>query len=303
MVKLTGWKKHAAYVALFLVAFALALRQTFPADAVRERVVLEAAALGWQVKVVDVGPAGFLGARFTGVTLESRDGVRLPLDDAEASLRLRSLLFGRPGVDFAAHLFEGRVKGVFEEGRGARRLAATVSGIDLTKAGALRKMLGIDLGGTVEGDLDVTLDLREAAKSAGKLDLRVDKAALLGGQVQLASMGGGAFTLPRADLGAVVAQATVKDGKAVFDKLEAKSADFEMSGQGLTVTLQQRLAFSPVFGKARFKLQDGFWQKSGNPGLKSIADMALASARAQDGAFQFQIFGTLSSPQARPSPQ
>jgi type II secretion system protein N len=302
MVELKGWKRTAAYAAFFAIAFALALRQTFPADAVRERLVLEAAAQGWQVKVADVGPGGFLGVRFTGVTLESREGARLPVEELRASLRPLSLLRGRMGVSFDARLFEGRVQGLFEEGRGARRLAADLQDLDLSRAAAVRRAVGVDLSGTLRGNVDLTLDLRDGTKSTGKVDLRVDKAALVGGAVQLAALGG-PLTLPRAELGTVVAQASVKEGKALFDKLEAKSPDVDAAGEGLAVTLQPRLAYSPIYGKARVKLEEGFWQKGGGAALKSVAEAALGPARGRDGAYHFQIFGTLSSPQARPAPQ
>jgi type II secretion system protein N len=300
--KLEGWKRYAAYGALFAAAFALALRQTFPADAVRERLVMEAASQGWQVRIADVGPGGMLGVRFTGVTLESREGARVPLEEVQASLRLWPLLLGRRGLDYRAQLFQGQVRGLVEEGRSARRLVAHLSGIDLAKAGALRKALGVDLGGTLGGDVDLTFDAREPARSTGRVDLRVDKAALLGGQVSLPSFGG-ALTLPRADLGAVVAQASVREGKAIFDKLEARSPDVELFGEGLAVTLQTRLAFSPIFGKARFRFQDAFWQKGGSAALKGVTEAALAQARGKDGSYWFQVFGTVSAPQARPAPQ
>lgn len=300
--KLDGWKKYAAYGALFALAFAVALRQTFPADAVRERLVMEAAAQGWQVRISDVGPGGVLGVRFTGVTLESREGARVPMEEVQASLRLWPLLLGRRGLDYRAQLYQGQVRGLVEEGRSTRRLVAHLQGLDLAKAVALRKALGVDLAGTLGGDVDVTLDAREPARSTGKVDLRVDKAALLGGQVNIPGFGG-SLTLPRTDLGAVVAQATVKDGKAVFGKLEARSPDVELTGEGLAVTLQPRLAFSPLFGKARFRFQDAFWQKGGSAALRGVTEAALAQARGQDGSYHFQVFGTVSAPQARPAPQ
>jgi len=303
-LKLEGWKKYLAYGALFAVAFALALRQTFPAEAVLERLVIDAAAQGWQVKVADTGPGGFLGVRFTGLTLESLEGVRIPVDQVTASLRIWPLFLGKRGVNFDARLYDGRVQGLLEEGRTSRHVVAKVQGVDLAKSAAIRKALGVDLGGTLQGDLDLSLDGREPARSSGALALRVEKATLLGGQVNLPSLGGN-LSLPRADLGAVVAQATVKEGKAVFDKLEAKSADVELSGEGMSVTLQARLAYSTVFGRARVKLQDGFWQKSGASGnaLRGVAEVTLAPARGRDGAYQFQVVGTLSAPSARPAPQ
>lgn len=299
MIELKGRRKHAAYAVLFGLALLFSLRQTFPAEAVRSRLMVEAAAQGWQLKVADVGPAGLIGVRFTGLSLESRDGVRVPVEEVKASLRILPLLLGRRGVDFDARLYDGRVRGLFEEGRSTRRLAARAAGVDLAKAAALRNATGLGLGGTLDGAVDVTLDGREPVKSSGAIDLRVDKGVVLGGQIQLASFGG-ALTLPRADLGAVLVRASVRDGKAIFDKLEARSPDLEFVGEGLAVTLQQRLAYSPVFGKAHLKLADAFWQKSGTTALRGVAEAALAPARGQDGAYWFQVYGTLTSPQARP---
>lgn len=299
MIELKGYRKHAAYAALFLAAFALALRQTLPVEAVRAWLAAEAAAQGWQLKAADAGPAGLVGIRLTGVTAESREGARVAVEELRTSLRLLPLVLGRRGVDFDARLYGGRVRGVAEETRSTRRLAATVTGVNLAQAAALQKLTGLDLAGTLGGSLDVTLDVREPARSRGSVDLRLEKGALLGGQVQLAAFGG-ALTLPRADLGSVVAQATVKDGKASFERLEAKGPDLELAGEGLAVTLQPRLAYSPLFGKARLKLSDGFWQKSGTTALRGVAEAALAQARGRDGAYWFQLYGTVTSPQARP---
>jgi len=302
MVELKGWKRTAAYSALFAVAFLVALRQTFPAEAVLERLVLEGAAQGWQVKAAKSGPGGVLGVRFTGLMLESREGARVPVDELRASVRLWPLLLGRRGLDLDARLFDGRVKGMVEEGRSVRRLAATVEGVNLSKAAALRRAAGFDLGGIVQGTVDLSLDGRDQAQSSGSLDLRIEKAALMGGQVELAALGG-SLTLPRADLGTVAAHAVVKEGKAAFDKLEARSPDLELVGEGVTVGLQPRLAYSTLFGKLRLRLQESFWQKSGTGTLRGVAEVSLAPARGKDGSFWFQVFGTLSQPQARPAPQ
>jgi type II secretion system protein N len=204
-------------------------------------------------------------------------------------------------VDLDARIWGGRVQGLAEDRRSARRLAGELRGLDLAQAAALRRATGLELTGTLQGELDVTLDPREPAKSSGRLDLRVERAGVTGGQVQLPSLGG-ALTVPRADLGLLVAQAAVKDGKASFDKLEAHGPDLELVGEGVQVTLQPRLAASGLFGKARLQIREGFWERSGNPALKSVAELALAPARGRDGSYHFQLFGTLAQPQARPGP-
>src|SRR5919206_1011276 len=148
------WKKWAAYGAFALASFVVSLRCTFPADAVAARLAAEAAAAGWQLRSADVGPAGFVGVHMTGVTLESPEGARIPVDQLTAKLRLLPLVLGRRGVDFDARLYDGRVAGTAEEGSASRRLALRVDKVDLTRAAAMRKLANVDLGGVLSGDVD-----------------------------------------------------------------------------------------------------------------------------------------------------
>ncbi len=300
---LTGWKRTAAYAAFFGLAFLLALQRTFPTQAVKERLMLEAAAQGWQVQMGDITASGFGGVRAKNVTLESRDGLRLPIEEVTASLRFWPLLLGRRSVSFEAALFEGRLSGIAEQGRGWQRLRLRGQGIDLARATPLRKATGLDLTGTLRTDVDVTLFAKEPAKSTGHADFTVERAAVNGGEVPIPGMGGGGLTLPRMSLGTVTAHAVVEQGKAVVKNLEAKGEDLELSSNDLTVTLQPRLEYSPLYGRARVKLADSFWQKSGTASLRGLAEMALASARGRDGSYGVLLSGTLARPQARPSPQ
>jgi len=299
---LEGWKRRVAYGAFFALAFLFALQRTFPTEAVKERLVLEAAALGWQVQIADIAPSGFGGVRMRNVTIESHEGTRIPLEEARASLRLWPLLRGRRGLSFDFALYGGRLSGFAEQGPGSQRLALKGDGIEVGRASVLRKAVGIDLAGTLRADVDVTIDAREPAKSSGSIDVSVEKAAVNGGEVPVPGMGGN-LSLPRVSLGTVVAKATVKAGRAEFQKLEAKSEDVEASAEQTYFMVQPRLEYAPIFGRARVKLSDGFWQKSGTAGLRGVVEMALASAKGRDGAYGFQIYGTLGHPQAKPAAQ
>jgi type II secretion system protein N len=300
-LQLKPWQRRAAYAAFAVLAFLFALRQTFPTSAVKERLVMEAAAQGWQLNVAEVRPAGFAGIGMTGVTLESRDGARIPLERLDASLRLWPLLLGRRSIAFDAALFDGRVEGVVEEGKATRRLVASIAGVDLSRAVALRKSLGVDLAGSVKGDLDLTLDEKTPTNSTGRLDLSVEKAGVNGGEVPVPGMGG-KLTLPKVALGQITAKAVVKEGKLTFERLDSKSDALETSGEGLYFVLQPRLAYAPIFGKARLKINDAFWNSPATQGFKGIVELTLAPARGRDGAYGFQIFGTLAQPQARMAP-
>lgn len=293
---LEGWRKRAAYGAFFALAFLLALQRTFPADAVRERLTLEAAAQGWQVRMNDIAPSGFAGVRMSEVTLESRDGTRIPLEQARVSLRLWPLLLGRRSLAFDLRLFQGRLEGVVETRNGAQRLALRGQGIDLAAAAPLKQAVGgLDLSGVLRTDLDVTLDPKDPQKTSGRIQLAVERAGLAG-QVSFPGTSG-ALTIPKASLGTVTGQAAVKAGKAEFEKLEARGGDLEATGEQLYFMVQPRLEFAPLFGRARLKVAEGFWQKA--PALRPLADAALASSRRPDGSWQFQIYGSLGHPQAK----
>jgi type II secretion system protein N len=100
----------------------------------------------------------------------------------------------------------------------------------------------------------------------------------------------------------VTAGVRIDGGKATVEKLESRGGDAEITTQDVYAVLQPRLETSPLAGRAKVKVQDAFWSRTTNPGLKSLADAALASARGRDGAWSFQLAGTLTKPLLRPAP-
>jgi type II secretion system protein N len=134
----------------------------------------------------------------------------------------------------------------------------------------------------------------------GRIDLTVADAGVAGGQVPIPGMASG-FALPKLSLGAVTAAVKLEGGKASVEKLEAKGGDAELEGEALSVALQGKLAFAPLSGRAKVRFQPAFWEKPATSSFKAIAEGMLASARTPDGAYQFQVYGSLAHPQLRPS--
>jgi len=297
--KLTGWRRTAAYAAFFVVAFAVALRLTFPVEAVRERIILDASAQGLQIKMNDISPSGLVGIRAREVTVLTADGTRVPVDEIRVGLKLLPMLVGRRAVSFDARIYDGRITGSSESTRTTDRYQATITGLDLSRASALRAATGLDLAGIVSGTFDVTLDPKEPQKSTGSVDLQVKDAAIRGGKMAVPGMEGG-LTIPPVRLGAIAARGTVKNGRADFGTLEAKGDDVDFTADQVFVQLQPRLEHSPLNGRARVRPTDAFWRKEQVAPLKPVIEMGLASARGRDGGFGFQIYGTLAKPQARP---
>jgi type II secretion system protein N len=103
-------------------------------------------------------------------------------------------------------------------------------------------------------------------------------------------------------LGTVAAQAEVREGRATFQRFEAKGGDLEVSGEDVYFALQPRLDQAPLSGRARLTVRPAFWTQPAGAKLKPVADLALASARGSDGTYGLQVYGTLGKPQVRLAP-
>lgn len=298
----TTWKPRAAYGAFALLCFALALRWTFPSSAVKERLILEAGVRGWQIDVADVSAGGLLGVHAEGVKLASDSGLAIPIEEATVSLRLLPLLAGRRSLAFHGRIYDGTVAGTADVSAGARHVTAAVDGVDLGAALPLRKAAGLDLLGRVHGTGDVTLPSSPGEKPSGRLDVSIREAGIAGGQLPIPGMTGG-LPLPRMAFGEITAALQLGDGKATFQKLEAKGGDAELSTEGLYFVVQPRMEFAPIFGKAKIRVGEAFWGKSGTQGFKGLAEASLAQAKGPDGAWNFTVTGSVGHPRLQPIAQ
>jgi type II secretion system protein N len=293
------WKPRLGYAAFFAIAFILAFRQTFPVQALKERLVLEASARGWQVDAAEVGPAGMVGMRASDVVLEDRAGTRVALDEVAVSFRLLPLLIGTRSVAFDVRLWDGRIRGTADLGGADRRVEATVKGLDLARAAPLRQAIRLELVGTVSGSADVTISGDPTGKTTGRLELSVAEAGINGGQLPLPGMAS-PLTIPGVSLGTLTAHVVLADGKGSFDKLEARNGDAEVNGDGLYFVPQPRLVASPLYGRLGVRIADAFLDRPGNAAFKGLLELGLRGARGKDGFYQLQLYGSLGSPQARP---
>ncbi len=298
----TVWKPRAAYGAFVAFSFLLALRWTFPSEAVKERIIFEAGARGWQIDADDVSSGGFLGVHARGLKLETGSGLAVPVDELTASLRFFPLLVNRRSVAFDASIYGGRVRGTADLSGDEPRFDVDVDGVDLAAVLPLRRASGLDLLGRLGGSAEVTVPAAPAGRPTGRIDVQVSGAGIAGGQLPIPGMAGG-LTLPRTGLGQVTAAVNLADGKATFERLEATGGDAEVKTEGLYFLVQPRMEFAPIFGKARVKVADAFWTKSGTQAFRSLAEAALASARGSDGSWSFGVMGSVGHPRMQPVPQ
>lgn len=289
------WRPRLAYGGFALVAFLLALRWTFPAEAVRERLILEAGVRGWQFEAGELTPGGLLGVHARDVRLEEHAGLAIPIDEVTASLRVLPLLIGRQVLVFDGRVYEGRVRGTADLSGDVRNVSLRVEDVDLARAIPLKKATGMDLQGKLGGTADLAVPQAPAGRPTGRIDLAVTDAGITGGHLPLPGMVSG-LTLPRLGLGAVTAAVKLAGGKADVEKLEARGGDAEISTEGLSVALQSALEHGTLFGKARLRIQPALWQREGTAAFRGLAEAALSPARTPDGSYLLQVVGTLGHP-------
>jgi type II secretion system protein N len=294
------WKPRLAYGGFALLCFLVALRWTFPAEAVKERLILEAGVRGWQIDVEEVSAGGVLGMRARGVKLANDTGLAIPIDDLTASLRVLPLLTGRRSVAFDVRIYSGTLRGTADLSDAVRRVVAVAEGIDLAAALPLRKASGLDLLGRVQGSVDLTVPSSPAEKASGRVELQVKEAGIAGGQVPISGMNSG-MPIPRMAFGEIAAALQIGEGKATFRKLEAKGGDAEVQTEGLYFVVQPRMEFAPIFGKAKVRVGEAFWTKSGTQGFKGLAEASLAQAKGPDGAWSFNVTGSVGHPRFVPA--
>jgi type II secretion system protein N len=287
------------YVAFAVVAFLLSLRWTFPAEAMKERIIMEAGQRGWQIDIDQVSAGGLLGVRAKGVKLETASGLAVPIEDLTASLRILPLFTGRRSIAFDLDVYDGRVTGTADLSGDVRHYSVDVRGVDLGRALPLRKASGVDLLGVVTGKADVAVPSAPDGRPSGRVDLTVKDAGVSGGQLPIPGMGTG-LSLPKTGLGVLTAAVKLDAGKATFEKLEATGGDAEIRTEGVYFVVQPRMEFAPLAGKARVKVADAFWTRSGMQGFKSLAEAALASSKGSDGSWNLALTGSVGHPRANP---
>ncbi len=293
------WRPRLLYGGFAVLAFALSLRWTFPAEAMKERLIMEAGRRGWQIDVGRVSAGGVLGVTAHDLKIETGSGLSVPVDELTASFRVLPLLMGRRSLAFDALLYDGRVRGTADLSGDPRRLAVDLAGVDLGRALPLRKAAGMDFLGKISGKADLSVPAAGESKATGRLDATVREAGLAAGQLPVPGMSSG-LPLPRMSFGTVTAALKVGEGKATFEKLEATGGDAELRTDGLYFVVQPRMEYSPIYGRARVKVGDAFWAKRETQGFRGLAEAARASAKGSDGSWNFSVTGSDTHPRLQP---
>lgn len=300
------WKRIIGYTAFALVALVLMFFVTFPYDALKERIRLEADNAGYFVRIGSMGP-GFFAVRASDVKVSKKSDA----DPPPEALQIDSLSIGPSllplGVKVKAGLLGGTV--VTKVGAvGATRVVLDADALDLTK-GNLKGFSGIDFGGTVEAHVDLTLPKSAAGPNApaepdlsqasGSIALTTNALAVNGGQANIAIPQFGPeptpIDLPKIIVGDLTGKLSVEKGVAKVDEFKSKSPDLELGLSG-TIKLAKKVDYCEPQLEVRVKPDPEFQKRLGLLG----SALSMIGSDPKDPSWRMgKLTGYLSRPQFR----
>lgn len=307
--------KWAAYPAFFFTAFLFFAYLTFPYDRVKEWVIQEIEnpetsdgrreASGYHLEIISLEPSFVTGVEATGVRL-----IKLPEDAEErpaditfehirARVSLLSLLMGDVGVDFDTRVGGGDIEGQFAVALSGESttIDTTFSDVHLRRLGVLRGALGLPVGGTASGAIDVVLGA-EPAGTSGTVELTVAGLTVGDGtaKLRLDGMGQG-LTIDQIEAGDLNIELTIEEGIATLGQLRAHGADAELDGEG-TIRVMSPIQNSRLDLLVRAKFTDTYREKSSRTqALFALLEVnpRMRAARTTDGALQYRVSGSIGS--------
>ncbi|ABF87979.1 hypothetical protein MXAN_2502 [Myxococcus xanthus DK 1622] len=281
--KAARWKILLGYAAFAVVAFVVGLLVTFPYDAIRKRLVSEAAQAGLAVRIGSLRP-GLAGITATNVRV-SKPPQPLSADTVAAlargegmlgaaelgeplvldSVALRPALFP-PGIALRASVMGGTLSasvGLL----GDTRVKVTADGLQAS-GGNLPAFTGMDLDGELNAALSLTMPKSGAqpdlSQANGELTLDTRNMVIKSGKVAI-PMGGGTavpMDLPQIDLGALTGRIQFVKGLGTVESLRLKSNELEAVATG-TLKLGKRLEYSEPGMDVNIKLDPEFQKRLG----------------------------------------
>ena len=275
--QIATWKIVVGYAAFGIAAFVFFFYLTFPYDTVRERVLNEARAAGYDMAIGKLGP-GLFGITATNVDLRKRDVVQVEgMPESEPGALHLDKVSVRPsvwplGAACRANAFGGTISGAVG-GLSSLTVKADLSDVDLSNE-SITAYTGLKLAGTLDGALKLTAP--QVPPPGGKGPAEPDFGAANGSFTLTGSdvtVNGGTMVvpmygtptpmdLPKIILGGLDVKVDFDKGQGKIEALKAKSSDLDLQGSG-TVKLARRLEYSELNVELRFKFEDELKKRLG----------------------------------------
>ncbi len=290
------WLGYAAFFALCFMLFAY---WSFPYERVRDRLVKEAAKQGYELEVIDLGPAGISGVTLEGVRLvlpakADEPAMDVLFDELTVKASLLSALADDKGFSFDVAMAGGDASGDVTVGKENFEIDAEFSDLDFAQIPALRRFTKVPMGGTLNGKIELTMP-PEPEESAGEIDLTIDSMKLGDGETKVEIPGWGGLTLDEADAGNLVVKVAIDNGVAEIDTVSADGSDIKLDAVG-SIDLARPLRRSFANLMVRVKLEESYKERS--PKVATMLELASSgrdykNALTPDGWLQYGVSGVV----------
>lgn len=264
------WKKILGYFAFTLFALVTMFLITFPYDTLKNRARMEADAAGYILRIGSMGP-GFFAVSASKIELAKKTDADAPETFVIDSVSVGPTLFP-PGVAVKANVLGGSASASLS-GFSMNRVKVTASDLDLSK-GNLKAYSGIDMSGTIDAKVDLTLPKNGAeldlSQATGSISLETHNATVNGGTASIPIAAYGPeptpLDLPKIALGDLTAKLKFDKGAGTVEELKSKSSDIEAQASG-TMKLAKRVDYTELNMDIRFKPDSEFQKRLGPLGM------------------------------------
>ena len=254
----------------------------------------------YALEIGDVRPWLFPGLRATDVTLYSVRKGRKTKDDPEPAairselVKLDSLavrmqviprLLGSWSFGYDAALLGGDIAGHYARGDSGAELSFVIDDVDLSLAPLQSDDASVNLAGKLGGNSNLVLDAEDLKASTGSLELTFAGLQLADGSKVMG------LELPVVNFAMAKVRLEAKEGKLLV-------TEGTFDGDVIDMTLTGDIALNKKLERSRNRME---LVVSLPPELDALAKIApsLKRARDADGAYHFNIGGTIVSPTFR----
>jgi type II secretion system protein N len=318
--------KWVGYPLFAIVTFVFALHYTFPYERVKERAI-DALSDDYDVDIQSVEPGFFPGSvEFKGIMLMSRpekDGeevTRIFIDKVELDIGLFALIGGKTDIDIKAKIANGSVSGNIVVSKGSLTVDLTTKKLPLGQVPGLAGAIGLPMDGGLDADFELKLPKGRAGyewkEADGRIKISCPSCTVGDGEAKIspkarssksrsakrrAAFASGGVTVPRLDLGNLVAEIEINKGKGVIKQFNAQSGDGELYIDA-ELKLARKFKDSTMPGCMRFKVDDSMGNR-GDDVSKNFANIqqVMGVPRDADGFSNVRIVGKMSALRWKPA--